>query len=77
MTTAKNRHIFGRWVQFLKSKPNNTAHKYELMEIVEMSPRAFESFKSWFMWKLGANIKFENDEFTYRPDVAEVQEDEN
>ena len=70
--------IFGRWIQYLKNKPDCKAHKFELMELVDMSPRAFESFRAWFMWKMGENMKFIDDEFTYRPDIEEeiVQDEE-
>ena len=67
--------IFARWMHYLKDKPGLSAHKFELMEMVEMSPRAFESFNKWFLWKLGENIKYSNDVFTYRPDDEPIQKE--
>jgi len=58
-------------MQYLKTKQNQTAHKFELMEITDMSPRTFESFKPWILWKCGANMKYENNEFHYLPDLEE------
>ena len=75
MTTAKNRQYLARWMQYLQKKPGQTAHKFELMEMVEMSPRAFESFNKWFLWKMGENMKYENDIFTYRPDEEPPQKE--
>ena len=64
-------------MKFLKNQQNQTAHKFELMEITDMSPRTFESFKPWILWKCGANMKYENNEFHYLPDLdEEVLDDE-
>jgi|SaaInlStandDraft_2_1057019.scaffolds.fasta_scaffold10033_6 hypothetical protein len=77
MTTVKNRRNASIWTQYLKTKPDLKAHKFELMELVDMSSRSFEGFKAWYLWKMGINMKYENDEFTYRPDLKEeVVEDE-
>ena len=41
------------------------------MELVDMSSRSFEQFKAWYLWKMGPNMKYENDEFIYLPDIEE------
>ena len=71
MTTAKNRRNASIWTQYLKKSPGGKAHKFELMELVDMSTRSFEGFKAWYLWKMGINLKYENDEFTYSPDLEE------
>ena len=74
MTTAKNRRNASLWTQYMKKAPGLTAHKFELMELVDMSSRSFESFKAWYVWKMGPNLKYENDEFRYLPDEQEIKE---
>jgi len=74
MTTAKNRRNASIWTQYLKKAPGNKAHKFELMELVDMSSRSFEQFKSWYMWKMGINLKFEEDEFIYLPDLEDEKD---
>jgi len=71
LTTAKNRRTASIWTQFLKTAPGKRAHKFALMELVDMSSRSFEQFKAWYVWKMGPNLKFENDEFLYLPDLEE------
>lgn len=71
MTTAKNRRNASIWTEFLKKQPGKKAHKFTLMEMVDMSSRSFEQFKAWYLWKMGPNMKFENDEFHYLPDIEE------
>ena len=71
LTTAKNRRNASIWTQFLKKQPGHKAHKFALMELVEMSSRSFEQFKAWYLWKMGPNMKYQNDEFHYLPDLEE------
>lgn len=74
MTTSKNRQIASRWISLLTNSPSGTAHKFQLMEVVEMSQRTFEGFKSWFLWK-HPHIQYDVDTQTFKI-FKEVQNDE-
>ena len=77
MTTSKNRQIASRWISFLSNSPSKTAHKFQLMEVVEMSQRSFESFKTWFLWK-HPHVSYQTDTQTFKIflDEKEASKDE-